>query len=151
MYSFLFVIGTEKDVVWKSMRAAVYSQQHYIVEDVPDCIEKTEIKNDKADVNIIKRNANKIFNRNYLVGRDEQPIVFAVPKGVFKHILVTKEEADSEGYNSRRISDKRLQEVKGKLNNSIATGIDNIFFMLTCTKEEFKDFVRKVQFITILR
>ena len=71
--------------------------------------------------------------------------------GVFKHILVTKEEADSEGYNSRRISDDRLQEVKAKLNDSIPTGIDNISFMLTCTKEEFKDFVRKVQFITILR
>ena len=81
MYSFLFVIGTEADVVWESMRAAVFSQQHYIVEGLPDCPEKTEILKDKADVNSIKRNANKIFNTNYLVCREEQPIVFAVPKG----------------------------------------------------------------------
>jgi len=81
MYSFFFVIGTEHDVVWESMRAAVFSYQHYIVEGVPDCIEKTEIKDNKSDVDIIKRNANKIFNRIYLVERDEQPIVFSVPKG----------------------------------------------------------------------
>ena len=71
--------------------------------------------------------------------------------GVFSHILVSKKEADGDGYNSRQISDERLQDVRSKLNDSIQTGIDNIFFMLTCTKEEFREFIRKVQFITILR
>ena len=82
MYSYLFVIGTKADVVPETMRSAVFSQKHYIVEGVPDCPEKTAILEKNAGVNCIKKNADKVFKKNYLVMQSpQQPLVLAVPKG----------------------------------------------------------------------